>query len=173
MFPILKAAEFFAPNENVREDLKKLRSDYVAMMGEPDARDRAREAWTFQKAAREKIRRLSEKQPVRTPTCRRFEYNRKDNNPTGLPYLSSYPREDDAYMEWCVVSEHDNQLFEKLANALENDEEYVKKTLEDMVEGAQKLGSAAMAMEKVSPFKITGSSLTQLALDMEPDEPTC
>ncbi len=171
LFPILKSAEFFAPNENVREDLKKLRSDYVAMMGEPDARDRAREAWIFQKASREKMRRLSEKQPVKTPTCRRFEYNRKDNNPAGLPYLSSYPREDEAYMEWCVASEHDNQLFEKLANALENDEEYVKKTLENMVEGAQKLGSAAMTMEKVSPFKIIGSSLTQLALDMEPDEP--
>jgi len=173
LFPILKAAEFFAPNKNVREDLKKLRSDYVAMMGEPDTRDRALEAWTFQKAAREKMRRLTEKQQINTPTCRRYEYNRRDDNPSGLPYLASYPREDAAFMEWCEISERDKQLFEKFLSTIESDEDYARKMLADMVEGAEKLGSAAIAMAEVSPFELEGSSLTQIAIGVEREDPVC
>lgn len=171
LFPILKSAEFFAPNENVREDLKKLRSDYVALMGEPDVKERAKEAWTFQKAAREKMRRLTEKQQVTTPPLRKYVYTRQNQDPAEPPYQVTYPRQDEVYEQWKEAAEHDDALFEKFASALESNREDAQKMLEDMVEGAKSLGNSAVSMQKAFPIKKSGQSLTQILFGSQIEEP--
>lgn len=173
LYPILKPAEFFAPNDKVREELKELRSDYISQMGEPTTRDNAKEAWVFQKAAREKMRRVVEKQHVSTPTYRRYEYSRKSVGIGEIPYSVSYPREDGAYNEWLKVKEREELLYEKFVDALERGEDYAKKMLADMDQAAIKLGEAAMAMQKIAPVAPGSSSLTQIFGAQAEQEAAC
>jgi len=118
-YPLIDICEFFAPNQKVEEDIRRIRRDYHRLLGEPTLEQRAMSKFAFLKGCLYKMASVVGQPPPPTPPFRRYEYDRKPRNRNEMPYLVTYPKRDPRYEHEKRACENERKLLDRVIDLLE------------------------------------------------------
>lgn len=122
-YPLIKACEFFAPNDRVREEIAQMREEYLEEFGKPTAALEIMSDYVFLKASIAKITsRIGQHSPCQF-FFRKYTYDKnKKGSKSGMPYRVEYPNRDERYELEKHRSENERRIVDKVVELIESHE---------------------------------------------------
>jgi len=153
-YPFIKSCGFFAPNEQVKEDIARLDREYIDEFGKADTGVEARSNHIFLKASLEKIISVIGKRRPEEPPFRRYIYDRGARAERGMPYRVEYPREDKEYALAKRRMNNEAILMDKVVELLEaggssEEDQMLAREASDVLGNLEAVGNLAKLVDRL------------------------
>lgn len=151
-YPMIKVSECFAPNENVRQKIQRIREDYHRLFGEPSIEQQLMSNYAMLKGSLYKMSTVLGLEPPAEPPLRRYEYDRRPRAETEMPYVAQYPHHDPKYEHAKSVYENEMKLMKRLVGLLEQDEspaeaEQTSRRIDEAFKNLESIGNMAKLID--------------------------
>jgi hypothetical protein len=151
-YPLVRICEFFAPNDEVREEIAGIRRDYLRLFGEPTVRQRVLESYAFLKGCLYKMTTAIGQEPPCEPPLRRYEYDRRPRGPLEKPYVVTYPHPDPRWEHEKRAYGNEMKILDRVVDLLEKGEpldraDHEVQRIHQVFENLEAIGQAATLLD--------------------------